>query len=116
MYRITGHEVWNIENRADFETAMAKLSEAEFCAEMSDSYAVTCAEKAEIARQRFEIFKQSKERAYVWIDLTEEQQKRILAEIPTVDEHGKCVDYRQEAFHDVHVFEDGHEERTYIGD
>lgn len=116
MYSITGHEEWNIQNRVDFETAMTKLREAEFCAEMSDSYAVTCTEKAEIARQRFEIFKQAKDRAYVWLDLTEEQQEMILAEIPTANEHGKCVEYRQNAFHDVHVFEDGHEERYYIGD
>lgn len=31
-------------------------------------------------------------------------------------EHGKCIGYRQEAFHDVHTYEDGYEERTYIGD
>lgn len=30
--------------------------------------------------------------------------------------HGKIVDYRQEAYHDVHVYEDGFEERFYIGD
>ena len=33
-----------------------------------------------------------------------------------VGEHGRCIEYRQEAYHDVHVFEDGYEERTYIGD
>ena len=33
-----------------------------------------------------------------------------------IGEHGKCIDYRQESFYDVHVFEDGYEERLYIGD
>lgn len=31
-------------------------------------------------------------------------------------EHGKLIEYRQEAYHDVQVFEDGHIERIYIGD
>lgn len=31
-------------------------------------------------------------------------------------EHGALLEYRQEAYHDVYVFEDGHEERHYIGD
>lgn len=40
-----------------------------------------------------------------------------LASMPEVTgEHGRCVEYRQEAYHDVHVFEDGYEERLYIGD
>ena len=30
--------------------------------------------------------------------------------------HGKIVDIRFEAYHDVTVYEDGHEERFYIGD
>lgn len=33
-----------------------------------------------------------------------------------IGEHGRCIDYRQEAFYDVHVFEDGHEEKVYICD
>ena len=33
-----------------------------------------------------------------------------------IGEHGRCIDYRQEAYHDVHVFEDEYEERLYICD
>ena len=40
-----------------------------------------------------------------------------LAAMPqATGKHGKCIDYRQEAYHDVHVYEDGHEERIYICD
>lgn len=40
-----------------------------------------------------------------------------LATMPeTVGEHGRCIDYRQEAYFDILVFEDGHEERIYICD
>lgn len=35
---------------------------------------------------------------------------------PTEREHGRCIDMRWEAYHDVYVFEDGYEERYYIGD
>lgn len=31
-------------------------------------------------------------------------------------EHGKVVEYRQEAYCDVKVYEDGYEERFYIGE
>lgn len=30
--------------------------------------------------------------------------------------HGPVVDYRMESYHDVRVYEDGYEERMYIGD
>lgn len=30
--------------------------------------------------------------------------------------HGPIVDYRMEAYHDVRVYEDGYEDRMYIGD
>lgn len=43
-----------------------------------------------------------------------EEELKAMPEV--VGEHGKCIDYRQEAYHDVHVFEDGYEERFYIGD
>lgn len=33
-----------------------------------------------------------------------------------VKPHGKVVDFRQEAFYDVTVYEDGYEDRFYIGD
>ena len=40
-----------------------------------------------------------------------------LAAMPeTTGEHGRCIGYRQEAYHDVHIFEDGYEERLYIGE
>lgn len=40
-----------------------------------------------------------------------------LAEMPEIiGEHGRCIDYRQDAYCDVHVFEDGYEERLYICD
>lgn len=35
---------------------------------------------------------------------------------PTEKEHGKCIDYIQNAYHDVYVYEDGYEEYRYIGD
>lgn len=37
-------------------------------------------------------------------------------EEPTPSEHGKVVDYRCEAFYDVTVYEDGYEDRYYVGD
>ena len=30
--------------------------------------------------------------------------------------HGEVIEYRQDAYHDVKVYEDGHEEFFYIGD
>lgn len=30
--------------------------------------------------------------------------------------HGAIVEYRMEAYHDVKVYEDGYEDRMYIGD
>lgn len=46
-------------------------------------------------------------------EYTEEE----LSKMPgVVGEHGRCIDYRQEAYCDVHVFEDGYEERLYICD
>ena len=33
-----------------------------------------------------------------------------------VGEHGRVVERRQEAYHDVIVYEDGYEESYYIGD
>ena len=40
----------------------------------------------------------------------------IAAMPDVVGEHGRCIDYRQDAYFDVHVFEDGYEERIYICD
>lgn len=40
-----------------------------------------------------------------------------MSAMPMVNgEHGKCIGYRQDAYHDVHIYEDGYEERLYIGD
>ena len=40
-----------------------------------------------------------------------------IAEMPEeIGEHGRCIDYRQDAYCDIHIFEDGHEERIYICD
>jgi hypothetical protein len=40
-----------------------------------------------------------------------------LAAMPEViGEHGRCIDIRLDAYNDVYVFEDGYEERFYIGD
>ena len=65
-----------------------------------------------------------------WHRMNEEDMMRIedikfpweytaeeLKAIPeSISEHGRCIDYRHEAYCDVHVFEDGHEERIYICD
>ena len=38
-----------------------------------------------------------------------------LSTIPDViGPHGRCVGYRQEAYHDVYVYDDGYEEWVYI--
>lgn len=40
-----------------------------------------------------------------------------MAEMPeVVGEHGRCIDYLQDAYCDIYVFEDGYEERIYICD
>lgn len=50
-----------------------------------------------------------------WIDeLLEFYQ--ISKEPKYVNPHGKCVGYRQEAYCDVYVYEDGYEEYEDIGD
>lgn len=56
---ISGRE-WQITTWAEYRAAMNALADAEFIAEMSDSYAVTCAEKAEIDRQREQVMEQAK--------------------------------------------------------
>lgn len=35
---------------------------------------------------------------------------------PKVGKHGKVVDFRQTAYHDITVYEDGYEDWFYIGD
>lgn len=39
-----------------------------------------------------------------------------LAQQQAYKPHGDSVDFRQEAYHDVRVYEDGYEEMFYIGD
>ena len=56
---ISGRE-WQITTWAEYRAAMNALADAEFIAEMSDSYAVTRAEKAEIDRQREQVMEQAK--------------------------------------------------------
>lgn len=52
---------WNITTAAEYRAAMNELADAEFIAEMSDSYAVTRREKDEIDRQRENVLRQAKE-------------------------------------------------------
>lgn len=35
---------------------------------------------------------------------------------PEIGVHGRLLTVRQEAYHDIYVYEDGFEERDYIGD
>ena len=42
--------------------------------------------------------------------------EEITAMSEAIGEHGRCIDYRQDAYCDIHIFEDGHEERLYIFD
>ena len=53
---------WTINTREDYDKAMTALDDAEFIAEMSDSYTVTLNEKEEIDRQRLDVIRQAKER------------------------------------------------------
>ena len=46
-------------------------------------------------------------------EYTDEEIAEISEEI---GERGRCIDYQQDAYCDVHIFEDGHEERLYICD
>ena len=52
---------WEIKTREDYVKAMDALRYDAFCAEMSDSYAITCAEKAEIRKQMNEVTRQAQE-------------------------------------------------------
>ncbi len=65
MGRVQTGKVWEINNVEDFFMAMASLDDSEFIAEMSDSYAWTVSEKAEIEKQRVDIIHQAKEKGIV---------------------------------------------------
>ena len=61
MEWVTQNKQWIIKTQQDFDEAMKTLDENDFVAEMSDSYAMTCAEKREIRRQRADVIRQAKE-------------------------------------------------------
>lgn len=73
---------WNIGSRADFEDAIATLRGNDFVADMSDSYAVTRSEQAEVQTQRLQVYQQAKEKDYVWKTLTEDQRQTITDALP----------------------------------
>ena len=47
-------------------------------------------------------------------DTTDEEFTRCPYEVSGI--HGKLVEYRFDAYHDVKVYEDGYVEKFYIGD
>lgn len=51
--------------REEYEMEMEKLDEAEFIAEMSDSYAVTVAEKRAIDKKRVALIRKAKEEGVI---------------------------------------------------
>ena len=52
---------WSIKTQEDFDHAMDTLENDATCAEMSDSYAVTCTERREIRKQLDDVTRQAKE-------------------------------------------------------
>lgn len=51
--------------REEYKMEMEKLDRAEFIAEMSDSYAVTVAEKKAIAKKRAALIQKAKEKGII---------------------------------------------------
>lgn len=51
----------------------------------------------------------------IWMEFKDEIEA-ALAQLQTYKPHGDSVDFRQEAYHDVTVYEDGYEDMYYIGD
>ena len=53
-----------------------------------------------------------------YLEVTEEFFKEHFSETmtPMEREHGRCIDYRMTAYHDIYVYEDGFEDYVYIGD
>jgi len=51
-------------------------------------------------------------------DMTDEEFARWSKEMEEIksDVHGKLIEYRFDAYHDVKVYEDGYVEKFYIGD
>ena len=53
--------VWEIHTREDFERAVEALEGADFCARMCDEYAREVRERAEVARQMSDVYRQARE-------------------------------------------------------
>lgn len=51
----------------------------------------------------------------IWSEFKEEISAALI-QLQTYKPHGDQVDFRQEAYHDVAVYEDGYEDMFYIGD
>lgn len=62
MKMVTFGKVWEINNKADYETAMEALERADFYAEMSDDFRAWEREKAEVARQMEDVKRQAMEK------------------------------------------------------
>lgn len=60
MAGVVFNRKWVIKTQKDFDNAMDTLENDVFIAEMSDSYAVTRSEKAEIQKQLDDVIKQAK--------------------------------------------------------
>jgi hypothetical protein len=57
--------MWQIENKADFEKAMAALDEAKFIAEMSDDFSCWRREREEVDRQRRQVLAAAREKGLI---------------------------------------------------
>ncbi len=57
--------VWHIETKEDYDKAMDYFESMDFIAQMSDDYSREQAERAEIARQAFEVIKQAREKGLI---------------------------------------------------
>lgn len=58
-------KMWQIENKADFEKAMAALDEAKFIAEMSDDFSCWRREREEVDRQRRQVLAAAREKGLI---------------------------------------------------
>lgn len=56
---------WEINSREDYDQAMHELDENEFVAEMSDDFYYWQREKAEVAKQRFDVRRQAIEKGII---------------------------------------------------
>ena len=60
MAGVVFNRKWEIKTADDLKTALETLKDDDFIAEMSDCYAVTCSEKAEVSKQRADVMFQAK--------------------------------------------------------